>query len=101
MQIVFVDPPDKHPNPKRHGTPAVHPWETIAAQLRQRPGEWALCLRDVAVHGSSITKAKITAFRPAGDFQARTVQTHKQDHLGRPTVDLYIKYQPTPPEETK
>lgn len=95
MQIVFVDPPDKHPNPAPRGTPQHHPWEEIVEQLKARPGEWALCLRDIAVAPSQVTRGHIKAFRPAGDFQSRTVQTHKRDENGRPLVDLYIKYNPT------
>lgn len=100
MQVVFVDPPVAHPNPKpRGGAPLNHPWDSIAEQLKARPGEWALCLRDIHVHATNIRHGKIKAFQPAGAFQTRTVQTHKVDDKGRPTVDLYIKY--TPLEEEK
>lgn len=92
MHIVFVDPPDKHPNPAVYGTPQSHPWEVIAEQLKQRPGEWALCLREVVVPPSQITRGRIKAFQPEGAFLARTVQTHTRDERGRPLVDLYIKY---------
>jgi hypothetical protein len=92
MQVVFIDPPDKHPNPLTRGTPASHPWEVIAEQLKQRPGEWALCLRDISIQPRQISGGRVKAFRPAGAFQARTVQTHRRDDMGRPLVDLYIKY---------
>jgi hypothetical protein len=94
MQIVFVDPPAKHPNPKPYGSPISHPWEQIAEQLRARPNEWALCLRDVASPSANIRKGRIKAFQPAGAFEARTVQTHRFDDRGRPLVDLYIRYTP-------
>lgn len=95
MQIVFTDPPKKHPSPKPYGTPASHPWAEIAEQLRARPGEWALCLRDVAVSPANIKRGKIAAFRPAGTFDVRTVQRHGFDERGRPLIDLYIRYNGT------
>lgn len=92
MHVVFMDPPPKPVDSLPRDTPAAHPWEPIAEQLRQRPGEWALCLRDVYVNANAINTGKINAFKPAGAFTARTVQTHKRDHRARPLVDVYIKY---------
>lgn len=99
MQIVFVDPPDKHPNRASITKPQKHPWDEIAEQLKARPGEWALCLRDIYVRAEQITRGTNKAFQPVGAFQARTVQTHNRDEKGRPLVDLYIKYAPTELED--
>jgi hypothetical protein len=85
MQIVFTDPPPR---------PGVsqHPWALIAEQLKERPGEWALCLKAVTVAAHQINSGSNVSFRPKGAFRARTVQTGKKDEKGRPLVDLYIKY---------
>lgn len=97
MQIVFTDPP---PPARRHGA-SKHPWADIAEQLRARPGEWALCLRDM--HDSSasaIRLGKLTAF-PRGEFEARAVRPtdrHQDVPLtkGRKQAifDLYVRYIP-------
>lgn len=92
MHVVFMDPPPKQTARSHRKKPDAHPWAVIAEQLRQRPGEWALCLREVAVNANAIHSGKIKAFQPAGAFTARTVQTHKRDDRARPLIDLYIKY---------
>ena len=85
MQIVFTDPPH------RPGK-SLHPWNDIAEQLKARPGEWALCLRNVYVSATGINSAHINAFKPRGAFRARTVSTGKKDDDGHLLVDLYIMY---------
>ena len=85
MQIVFTDPP------ARPGV-SQHPWKEIAEQLRERPGEWALCLKEVVVSANQINSGSNVSFRPKGAFRARTVGTGKKDEKGRQLVDLYIKY---------
>jgi len=93
MHVVFTDPPPGPP-PIPRVRPQAHPWDSIAEQVKQRPGEWALCLRNIYVTATQITRGTIKAFRPVGAFEARTVQTHQRDEYGRPLVDLYIRYVP-------
>lgn len=85
MQIVFTDPP------RRNG-PSRHHWGNIAEQLKQHPGQWALCLRGIYAQATSINRGMVNAFKPAGTFQARVVPDGGKDEKGRATVDLYIRY---------
>lgn len=94
MQIVFTDPPS------RPGL-SQHPWPLIAEQLKARPNEWALCLREVAIGANQINSGGIVSFRPKGAFKARTVQTGKTDDKGRKLVDLYIMYLGEPEPDKK
>lgn len=97
MQIVFTDPP---PGPRRRGA-SKHPWYDIAEQLKARPGEWALCLRDMHDSAASaIRLGKLGAF-PLGQFDARAVRptdrhqdvvTTSKDGRKQPIFDLYIRY---------
>lgn len=98
MQIVFTDPP---PPSRRHGR-SQHPWEDIARQLKSRPGEWALCLRDMHDSAASaIRLGKLTAF-PKGEFDARgVIPEEKRDtslssaaQRKKPVFDLYVRYIP-------
>lgn len=58
---MWEDPP-----PKR--------WSLIAAELRSRPGEWALVAENATTATTTyINQGRITAFRPAGAFEARSV----------------------------
>lgn len=51
-------------------------WQDVAAQLRERPGRWALVLEgDFNAAGGiagMIKAGRLAAFRPAGEFQALT-----------------------------
>jgi len=85
--IVFTDPP---PGPRRA---SAHPWDDIAEALRARPGEWALCLRGVhSSYSSQIKRGALSAFKPAGAFEARSVSTLNTDENGKKTNDLYIRF---------
>ena len=84
-KIVFVEPPA----PRRAAS--KYPWEEIAAQLKERPGEWALCLKGItATPASAIKAGKYVPFAPAGSFDARSVGV--SDKEGKTVYDIYIKY---------
>ncbi len=91
MQVVFTDPPAPNQKVRPRQTAQTHPWDSIAEQVRARPGQWALCLRNIYVTVSQITAGRNKAF-PVGQFEARTVQTGHRDESGRALVDLYVKY---------
>lgn len=84
--IVFTDPP---PGPVRA---SAHPWHDIAEALKANPGQWALCLRGIhSSYASQIKHGKLTAFQPAGAFEARSVSTLPQEN-GKRAHDLYVRY---------
>lgn len=94
--IVFTDPPPAF----RRGS--AHPWEEIAEALRARPNEWALVLRGIhSSYSSQINHGKLSAFKPAGTFEARSVGTAAKDENGKPTHDLYVRYIGTADDETE
>lgn len=56
-------------------------FKQLAEQLRQRPGAWAVAQRGLndyrtqaAVLAARIKSGKLTAFRPAGEFEATSVK---------------------------
>lgn len=77
IQIKFQDPPAL----KRRRTD----WDSVADQLKQRPGEWALIGNRHSSVASQIKKGQYRAF-PAGEFEAicRNVRDHK--------ADIYVRY---------
>jgi hypothetical protein len=93
MQIVFTDPPSVPGH-------SIHPWGLIAEQLKARPNEWALCLREVVVSANQINAGQLNAFKPKGTFKARTISTGKKDEKGRVLVDLYVMYVGEPEGDT-
>lgn len=70
--IVFAEPPAL----KRGGRMPDPKWAEIAAQLSQRPGEWALIKTALASKSTAsdivarINRGAIEAFAPAGTFEA-------------------------------
>lgn len=98
MKIVFTDPP----NPERRGGHSKHPWQQIADQLRERPGEWALCLRDMYDSSASGIRLGRNAAFPKGHFDARAVRPtdrnldvpRGQEGRKKAIFDLYIRYIP-------
>lgn len=75
MGLIFEDPP----SPKNRQSSAAH-HSTVAAQLKERPGEWARA-GAYGSYGSSASMARhirqghLAAYRPQGAFEAvaRTV----------------------------
>lgn len=85
VNIVFTDPPETA------GRGGRYPWEEIAAQLKTRPNQWALVLRDMPnPQVAAIKRGTYQAFRPAGAFDARAVRTADVNDQRR--HDLYIKF---------
>jgi hypothetical protein len=62
--------PRKPKEPKRPAN--ALPWEKVADELRNHPGTWALVADDaLSAYVSQIKNGRLTAFRPAGSFDAR------------------------------
>lgn len=80
--LTWEDPPTTA------GRPAEYPWHTIAAQLRERPGEWACLGRMKRNPIGSINAGRIVDFRPAGTFEAVGRNHNHDDH----TCTLYIRF---------
>lgn len=76
-EIKFQNPPRR----KRGRTD----WVSVAEQLRQRPGEWALVARMSPATVVRIKRGGYKAF-PAGEFEAtsRNVRDKK--------ADIYLRY---------
>ncbi len=72
-------------NPPEVVRPKPGVWhDAIAAQLRQRPGEWALIhIKHTTPRTMSedIMSAKIKAYRPAGAFESKTVRFDNAAHV--------------------
>jgi len=77
-QIKFEEP---QPNPRKR-----HDWESIAAQLKARPNEWAVIAEDCysGVAGN-IKSGKYKAFRPVGRWETTSrgvdVETGKAEKI--------------------
>jgi hypothetical protein len=77
IKIRFEDPPSRGGG--REWSPkGTH--ESIAAQLKRKPMEWARCqtlstVQSAANQADAVRNAKLTAYAPAGAFEAvsRTV----------------------------
>lgn len=64
-KIKFQDPPRS-----KTGSDATARHEDIAAQLKDRPGEWALILENVSPSAAgNIRRGMTRAYRPAGSFE--------------------------------
>ncbi len=69
--IRWEEPPPSHMRGPGRG--AASKWDSLAAQLREHPGRWALV--DEGNNASLIDTIKFgraVCFRPAGDFEATT-----------------------------
>lgn len=66
--IRWEPPPAERTKPRR-----IAQWEGVAADLRERPGEWALIATGVehANTAGQINAARIRCFAPAGAFEAQ------------------------------
>lgn len=73
--------------PKRPGTPGRSPAHLpIAAALKARPGEWALCFRDKALsYAGQVQAGRMVAF-PKGDYEAAARKNANGKH------DIWIRY---------
>lgn len=83
--LVWETPPDTHHRPGKYAT--------IAAALRERPGQWAVIRTypsDQAKRGwgfaNTIREGKLVDFRDGYEAAARTVEGH---------VRVYVRYMPT------
>ena len=79
----------ERPSPSRHG----YDWDSIAAQLKARPGEWLKIFEDgptSVVNG--IRNGNVKALRPVDGFES-TTRNNKKAEPGKPkTCDLYLRY---------
>lgn len=71
-----------------HGRASEH--EAIAEQLKQRPGEWALCYTDEFYSlAYKIKNGSIPQFRPAWTFEATCQGAGSKGHK---TQEIYVRY---------
>lgn len=71
------------PEPARSGKPR-HDWAEIAAQLRKRPGEWAVIDEDCPkTQGVTFSRGGNKAFRPVGawEFTVRGASKSRAEKL--------------------
>jgi hypothetical protein len=80
--VKFQDPPPAKTGPHAGG------WFQIAAELKARPGEWAIVRENVTSNISTyIRRGGSAAFVPAGSFEATA---RRNGTPGR--VDIYARY---------
>lgn len=66
-------------------------WHSVADQLREKPGEWALVFTNGPVSAVNSLRQGVSAL-PPDEFEFRT---SNNDKTARPrTCDLWIKYTP-------
>jgi hypothetical protein len=57
-----------------------HNWQEIADLLKSKPGQWAVVAEDVSAStGTHIRHGRLTAFVPAGAFEARVAGARDTD----------------------
>lgn len=84
MEFVWETPP-----PKGRREPLID-WYAVAAELKKRPGQWALVLKDVARQNvNRVHSGDNKAFRD-GVYEARARNIGTYDKPGN--GDLYIRY---------
>lgn len=91
MTVEWKDPPERWTRER------YTPWKAIADELRQRPGQWAIVMHDVASSNGYVVVRRLrvgdySPFRPAGTFEARFGRTTPRDHPGKPRGDVYARY---------
>lgn len=88
-KITFKNPPAS----RRGRTPSAE-WQSIADQLRRRPGKWALVKSGInGGFASHIKAGRIVAFAPAGSFEATWRQSAGPTaDKAFPGGDLYVRY---------
>jgi len=80
--VTFRDPP----------VPPKYDWPAIAAQLRERPGEWALVFKaGNASRVNAVRDGRIAAVHPDLGFEMTTVNNTRQSPR---TCDLYLRFNP-------
>lgn len=74
----------KFQNPPMHKRGRTD-WASVAEQLRQRPGEWALVAR---VNPAAVTHIKRGGYKafPAGEFEATSRNARDSK------ADIYVRY---------
>lgn len=78
----------KEPAPR----PTQYNWEAIAAQLREKPGEWALVFeRDRTTVVNAIRQGNVAAVRPADGFEVRT----RNNTIHPRQCSLFMRWNPT------
>lgn len=87
--VEFVDAP---PSQSRGG----RDWVSVAEALRAKPEQWAKVATGVSPNTAAlIKKGKITAFRPAGSFEAVS-RNGVVASSGARIADTYARYVGTP-----
>lgn len=78
--IRWEDPPQAGNSGRKNGPRRTEFWRAVAEQLREHPGRWALVCDGERWNyaggvAGQIINGRITAFRPAGHFEATTRST--------------------------
>jgi hypothetical protein len=77
------------PPPVDYGVKGEIDWQTIAARLKEMPGQWAM-IDDVARSTpSEIRRGAVRAFRPPSDYE---VEQRRNKDLPDTRTTLYIRY---------
>lgn len=91
--IEFEDPPSRN----RTGKPAVYLPE--AAELREKPGQWAVLFtrpnsNNACSAAYQIRRGSMVAFKPAGSFEAmaRTVDVRQDDGSRLREHRVYVRF---------
>lgn len=79
----------EQPSPSRHG----YDWDTIAAALRKRPGEWL----KVFEHGptsiaNGIRQGNVRQLRPDDGFEVTTRNNFRASTTDVKRCDMYLRY---------
>lgn len=79
-------------------------WQNVADELRARPGQWAVVAEGVSAStGTHIRHGRLTAFAPAGSFEARVSGARSDEGKASKVYARYIGAStpaPTPTAET-
>lgn len=76
-------------------------WNTIANGLRSRPNEWAVVAENVSAStGTHIRHGRLTAFAPAGAYEARVSGARSEDGRASKVYARYVGATVTPPAAT-
>jgi hypothetical protein len=79
----------ERPSPSRHG----YDWDTIAAQLKARPGEWMKIFEEGPTSvANGIRQGHVKQLMRADGFETTTRNNKKATETSPKTCDLFIRY---------
>lgn len=88
------------PPPAKRGPAPKHDWDTIVAELREHPGEWALKLVDAPVStANAITQRAMTALQlDDGVVRVQRRNSRTDPDTKRRYADLWLSFVPNEEE---